>query len=100
MDFDMITSVNLVLCILIIFAGYLAYKKDKGAAWLYIALAFSLFALSHVVTIAGAANQLYEPMVAIRALGYLLVLFGIFKGTSKVSVTAEQAPAKQSRKKK
>jgi len=100
MDFDVITSVNLVLCVLIIIAGYLAYRKDGGAAWLYIALAFSLFALSHVVTLAGAADALYDPMVVIRALGYLLVLFAIFKGTAKAGVTAGQASSKPSRRKK
>lgn len=98
MEFDMVTSVNLVLCVLIILAGYLAYKKEKAAAWLYLALAFSLFALSHVVTLAGATESIYEPMVAIRALGYLLVLFAVYKGTAKVSVTTEQA--KPSRRKK
>ncbi|MFH0884707.1 MAG: hypothetical protein V1861_03285 [Candidatus Micrarchaeota archaeon] len=100
MVFDTITSVNLVLCVLIVLAGYLAFKKDKGAAWLYLALAFALFALSHVVTLAGSAEALYEPMIAIRALGYLFVLFAIYKGTVKVSMSAEQAPAKPSRKKK
>jgi hypothetical protein len=100
MDFDMITSVNLVLCVLIILAGYLAYKKDNGAAWLYLALAFSLFGLSHVVTLAGAAEKLYDPMVVIRALGYLLVLFAIFKGTAKVSMTQEANAPKASRKKR
>lgn len=98
MAFDMVTSVNLALCVLITLAGYLAYRKEKAASWLYLALAFSLFALSHIVTLAGATDSLYEPMVAIRALGYLLVLFAVYKGTAKVSVAAEQP--KPARRKK
>jgi hypothetical protein len=100
MDFDIITTVNLVLCVLIIVAGYLAYNKDKNAAWLYVALAFSLFGLSHLVKLAGAEESLYDPMVAVRALGYLLVLFAIYKGTMKAPAPQALAPARHSRRKK
>lgn len=100
MDFDMVTMINLALCLLVFYAGFLAFRREKNPAWLYIGLAFVLFALSHFVTLAGASAALYEPMAAIRALGYLLVVFGISKGAAKAPSQGQAAPPKAARRKK
>jgi hypothetical protein len=99
MDFDLVTIINLALCLLVFFAGYLSFRKEKNSAWLYISLAFVLFALSHLVALAGASAALYDPMVAIRALGYLLVIFGISKGAPKAAAQEPAAAPKARRKK-
>jgi len=103
MDFDLVTSVNLVLSLLVVIAGYIAYRRDGSPPWLYVALGFSLFALSHLVNLLGAGELLYVPMVGVRALGYLLVLFGVYKAAPAKAPPKEGIPpvaAKRASRKK
>ena len=99
MEFDLVTSVNLALSALVVIAGYLAYKKEGNPAWLYLSLAFTLFALSHLVSLLGSAEALYVPMVAVRALAYLLVIFGVHKGITQAAARIPPPAKKKARKK-
>jgi hypothetical protein len=51
LNLDPIYIVNLVLCIIILILGYLAYRKRKDTASLYVSLGFTFFCLSHFATI-------------------------------------------------
>jgi hypothetical protein len=75
---DLVTALNLVLCLAIVIVGYLAYKKSGNPSPLYVALAFLLFGISHAVTLSGMAEQLSAVLVAIRILAYATVLFAVY----------------------
>ena len=90
-----ITIINLVLTTVIFILGIWAYIKRKsdiaahkqiGEASalsraiaipdvsLYIGIAFGLFAVSHALTLAGLVTSLQAFIIAIRVIGYLLVM--------------------------
>ena len=74
---DPIYTVNLGLCIVIFILGFWGYKKQKDTMPLYIAIAFGLFGISHLVTLFGLANSLTNVLIVIRVLAYLIVVFAL-----------------------
>ena len=74
-----ITIVNLVLCIVILVLGILAYARKKNDVPLYIGIAFGLFAITHLITLLGLATSLIVPLIIVRILAYLLVIFALYK---------------------
>jgi hypothetical protein len=66
--------VNLLFSALIIILGLIAYGKTGEDGPLYVAGAFLLFGLSHFTTILGAGDALAVPLLAIRVIGYALVI--------------------------
>ena len=71
------TSINLVLCIVILALGIWAFIKKKWDVPLYIGIAFGLFAISHALTLAGLAASLDAFIIVIRIIGYLLVIVAL-----------------------
>jgi len=81
---DPITTVNLVLCIIILALGIWAYvRKKKYDVPLYIGIAFGLFAVSHLITLLGLAAGLTAFLIIIRLLAYLLVVFALYRILAK-----------------
>jgi len=74
---DPITSMNLVLCVVIVALAVAAYIKKKNAVALYIGTAFGLFGLSHFITLIGYAVSLTTILVVVRTLAYLIVIFAL-----------------------
>ena len=74
---DITYVVNLVLCIIILVLGILGYSKNKIT--LYIGIAFGLFGLSHIATIAGLKATLEGLLIGIRTLAYVLVIIALYK---------------------
>jgi len=72
-----VTSINLVLCIVILALGIWAYVKKKYDVPLYIGIAFGLFGISHALTLAGLAGSLDAFIIVIRIIGYLLVIVAL-----------------------
>ncbi len=79
LNLDPVYIVNLVLCIVIFILGYWGYTKRRDILPLLIGLAFGLFAISHIVTIAGLSSDLNSVMVVIRTIAYLLVVFALYR---------------------
>lgn len=75
---DAITLVNLILATIILIMGIWAYMIDKIQSILYVGLAFGLFALSHLFTILGLHQSLEVPIIIIRLLAYLLVIYATY----------------------
>jgi uncharacterized membrane protein (UPF0136 family) len=71
------TSINLVLCIVILALGIWAYVKKKWDVPLYIGIAFGLFGVSHALTLSGLAAGLAAFVIVIRVIGYLLVIVAL-----------------------
>jgi len=78
-NWDPIYVVNLLLCIVILILGYLSYKKSKDGVPLYVGVAFGFFGISHLMTILGLKLSLESSLIVIRTLGYLLVIFALYK---------------------
>ena len=78
MDLDPIYVMNLVLCIIIVILGYLAYRKSKEMIPIYVAIGFALFGISHLATILELKEMLSDVLIVIRTLGYLLVIFALY----------------------
>ena len=76
---DPVYLVNLILCVVIIIFGYLGFKKTKDTWPLYIAIAFGLFCLSHLLTLLGLREPLTGFLIAIRNIAYLLVIYTVYR---------------------
>jgi hypothetical protein len=71
--------INLVLCVVIVIFGLMGWRKSGKVFPLYIGIAFGLFGLSHLATIMGQAAQLEVPLIVIRTLAYLIVVYAVYK---------------------
>lgn len=72
-----ITTMNLVLCVVIVALAVAAYSMKKIVVGLYIGIAFGLFGISHLVTLLGYAESLTTVLIAVRTLAYLIVIFAL-----------------------
>jgi hypothetical protein len=79
MTWDPVTTINFVLCVVILALGIWAYAKKKDDIPLYIGIAFGLFAISHLMTLLGLAAGLTIFLIIIRLIAYLLVVFALCK---------------------
>jgi hypothetical protein len=78
-EWDPILFVNLLLCIGIVILGYLCFRKSGDMLPAYIGSAFGLFGISHAATLAGLKVPLTVPLIIIRTLAYVLVLFALWQ---------------------
>ena len=76
-EWDPILFVNLVLCIIIVLLGIICYHRSHESLPLFIAAAFGLFGISHAATLLGYRVPLTVPLIIIRALAYLLVVYAL-----------------------
>lgn len=76
---DPVYLVNLILCVVIVIFGCLGFKKTKDTWPLYIAIAFGLFGLSHLLTLLGFREALTGFLIAIRTIAYLLVTYTVYR---------------------
>ncbi len=92
-EWDPILFVNLVLCIIIVLLGILCYRKSHESLPLFIGAAFGLFGVSHAATLLGFKVPLTIPLIAIRALAYILVIYALVQHlkTSMIAKEAQQA---------
>ncbi len=74
---DPTTTMNLVLCVVIVALAVAAYSMKKIVVGLYIGIAFGLFGISHLVTLLGYAESLTTVLIAVRTLAYLIVIFAL-----------------------
>jgi len=78
-NLDPVYLLNFALCIVILTLGTHAYRRKKGIVPLFIGAAFGLFAISHLMTLLDMAKPLETPLIVIRALAYLTVIFALYK---------------------
>ena len=77
---DTTVFVNLILCIIILVLGFWYYAKKKSKISLYIAIAFTLFGITHLMTLYGLASSWTTFMIFLRVLAYLSVIVGLVTG--------------------
>jgi CHASE2 domain-containing sensor protein len=78
-EWDPITFINLLLCIVIVLLGALCYRKNREHLPLLVAGAFGLFGVSHAATLAGLRIPLTIPLIIIRTLAYVLVIIALWQ---------------------
>ena len=76
---DLVTTMNLVLCIVIVALAIVAYISKKSRIAMFIGIAFALFGVSHFMTLIGLATSLADVLLVVRTLGYLVIIFALYK---------------------
>jgi hypothetical protein len=76
---DTITIMNFVLCVVIVALAIVAYNSKKSMIALYIGAAFGLFGISHLANLIAPGAALTDVLLIIRTLGYLIVIFALYK---------------------
>ena len=79
---DPIVVINLILCVIILILGVMGYQRSRSAVPLYIGIAFGLFGLSHLVAMLGLQGSLEVPLIVVRIVAYLIVVFAVYKTAS------------------
>jgi hypothetical protein len=77
-NWNTITFINLILCIVILIFGILSWQRTKSRVALYVGTAFGLFGLSHLATLLGLATALNIALIVDRTLAYLLVTYALY----------------------
>jgi len=67
------------LCVAILALGYWGYTAKKNKMSLFIGISFGLFGISHLTGMLGYAAKLESVMIIIRLIGYLVVIFALYK---------------------
>ena len=78
MAFDLTTMLNFIFAVIIVILGYWVFRTKKLILALYIALAFGLFAISHLAILLGTPSTNIS-IIIIRSLGYLVVIFALIR---------------------
>ena len=79
MNWDPITTFNLVLSATTFVLAIIGWAKVKNALALFIGVAFGLFALSHLIAIMGWSSSLEGLLLAFHAVAYLFVIVAVYK---------------------
>lgn len=79
MENDLVTLVNLLLCLTIVAFGLLGYHRSKHTMPLMLAVVFALFGLSHLTILLGLFDDLEMVVFAIRIGGYGLVILMLYR---------------------
>jgi len=83
MALDVVSLVNLIVSALISGLALWGYLTSRNKLLVYLSMGFGLFALSHLVLLAGLGDALALPIIIVRLLGYLVVLFALVVGMKK-----------------
>jgi ABC-type arginine transport system permease subunit len=72
------TILDLIFCIIIFVLGYMEYEKTKKPLGLYVGVAFALFGISHLATLANVSLQYTGILTVLRTIAYILVILGLY----------------------
>ena len=74
-----VTVANILFCLIIVILGYLGYAKNKSELPLYLAVAFALFCLSHILALLSQSSLLGNLIIIIRGLAYIIIILALGK---------------------
>ena len=83
MALDLLTVTNLSFTIVICLLGVGLYGRKKNVGLLYIGVAFALLSFSHLLTLLDLAPRLSVPLIIVRAIGYLTIIYAVLVLTKK-----------------
>jgi len=73
---DYVSLVNLIFSLIIIFLGVKKFNDTGAKAFIFIALGFFMYGVSHFSAVM-AFNVAKEVLIAIRSAGYILIIIGL-----------------------
>lgn len=73
---DYVTLVNLIFSIAILVLGIKKYRDTGVKAFIFIALGFLMYGISHFSLLMNLAVA-KELLIAVRSAGYILVIIGL-----------------------
>lgn len=73
---DLVLVANLIFSTVIVVLGLRRYQQTEVKAFLFVALGFLMYGISHLATLAGFGD-LKTVLVAVRSLGYIFVIIGL-----------------------
>jgi len=76
MALDITTLLNFIFAVIIVILGLWVFRVKKLIIALYIALAFGLFAVSHLAILLGTPSSNIS-IIIIRSLAYLVVIYAL-----------------------
>ncbi len=76
MAMDPTLLLNFIFALIVVILGLWVFKTKKLLLALYIAIAFGLFAISHLAILLGTPSANIS-IIVIRALGYLVVIYAL-----------------------
>jgi len=79
MEVELVTLVNLLLCLAIVIMGTFGYMKSKHKTPLRLAVVFGLFAVSHALVMFDVSGEMDMVVFAIRVVAYSMVIFLLYR---------------------
>jgi hypothetical protein len=79
MNWDPVTTFNLVLSAGIFILSIIGWARVRNALALFIGVAFGLFALAHLADIMSWGQSLEALLIILRAVGYIFVIIAVYK---------------------
>jgi uncharacterized membrane protein len=79
LDVELVSIVNLLLCLAITVIGLVGYRRSKHRMPLMLALIFAIFGLSHALVLMGTSGELDTIVYALRILAYGLVIYLLYR---------------------
>ncbi|MCX6650128.1 MAG: hypothetical protein NT131_00500 [Methanomassiliicoccales archaeon] len=78
-DSDIVTLVNLLLCLVIVSVGLIGYHRSKHTLPLMMAIIFALFGFSHLLVLFGMSDNLGPSVFVVRVVAYGLVIYLLYR---------------------
>lgn len=72
---DPVVAMNLLFDVIIVLLSVYAYGRKRGTLLVWVAVGFSFFGASYVLTILGLGDSLI--LIPLRAVGYLSIIAGV-----------------------
>jgi len=73
---DYVSLVNLIFSLTIVLLGLKKYKETGAKAFIYIALGFFMYGISHFALLMGWGGA-KEILIVVRSAGYILIIIGL-----------------------
>jgi len=80
---DLVGLANFLLNLAIIALGYVGYQKTKSKLYLYMGMAFVVFAITNLIAALELSTQYYYPTLVLRVAGYLTILYALYAGMGR-----------------
>jgi hypothetical protein len=75
---DITATMNFIFGVIILLLGLWVYKIKQYALALYLALAFGIFAVSHLEVLIGIPSS-DVSVIFLRALAYLVIVYALIR---------------------
>jgi hypothetical protein len=83
MDLALDYVVRLVFCFIILAMGVWAWRQNLDRTALLVGIAFGLFGVYYLVILLGIQGAPQAGILALRYLGYLIVVYALYTAGSK-----------------